>query len=45
MPGNSQTAIEQMCFCFVLFLYELPIFAIQDFVNNANQLYRFITSF
>lgn len=33
IPGNSQIAIEQMC-CFVLFfLYELPIFAIQNFVN------------
>lgn len=30
VPGNSQIAIEQMCF---VFLYELPIFAIQNFVN------------
>lgn len=33
VPGNSQIiAIEQMCFGF-FFIYELPIFAIQDFVN------------
>lgn len=30
VPGNSQIAIEQM---FLFFLYELPIFAIQNFVN------------
>lgn len=32
VPGNSQTAIEQTRFCF-LFSNELPIFAIQNFVN------------
>lgn len=30
VPGNSQVAIEQMCF---FLKYELPIFAIQNFVN------------
>lgn len=34
VPGSSQIAIEQMLFVFVfVFFYELPIFAIQNFVN------------
>lgn len=34
VPGNSQIAIEQMCgFLKNIYIYELPIFAIQNFVN------------
>lgn len=45
VPGNSQIAIEQISVCFVLFFYELPIFAIQNCVNTQISFIRFITSF